>query len=58
MTQRKKFSVQCTIETQVEEWVFANTPEEAMQVIKDNFLGLTPVRAVELKEKEEWHNDK
>ena len=53
MTQRKKFLVQCTVETQVEEWVFANTPEEAMQVIKDNFLGLTPVRAVELKEKEE-----
>jgi hypothetical protein len=47
----RKWVVFCKEEVDVEEWVYASSKEKAMEVIKDNFYGLKPLYAVEIKPK-------
>jgi hypothetical protein len=49
MTTEKKWTVFCTKEVMQKEWVYADTEEEAKEVIRDNFIGLKPYYAEEIQ---------
>jgi hypothetical protein len=51
MKMSKKWMVFCKKDIDEEEWVYAASKEEAMQVIRDNFHELTPCYAEEIKPK-------